>query len=186
MMNLLKFLIASISLQSAVAQAPEVVFCGTKPCFVPLAIPCRVMARDFNFQGSCCSLEDIAGTGGCRITIAGGGNCAWTPKCGECTGASSCNKIYETDSTEACKVTRYSVVPAPTNRPSVGPPSAMNRTKAPSLMAPTYFPSSPPTCPPVLVTSPPTKSSKKSSANIISLGFVTVALLSLITLYLGL
>ena len=85
-------------------------FCGPQPCYIPLMIPCRKLVNEYNFQGSCCSLVDIPATGGCRVTVAANGDCAWVPKCGQCHPSIGCNKIYQTTSTNRCPASIYKVL----------------------------------------------------------------------------
>ena len=74
-----------------------------------------------NFKGTCCSLESIVSTKGCRVKVYAGGNCAWIPRCGECDKRNKCNTIYSTINQEACPDSDYPVLegpaPGPTNLP---------------------------------------------------------------------
>jgi len=80
-------------------------FCGEEPCVIPLRSSCEYMLENYQFQGSCCALEIIPATGGCRITV-GYGNCFWYPFCGDCEkdGAlyvkDQCNVVFETNALE--------------------------------------------------------------------------------------
>ena len=82
------------------SQTDMVNYCGTKPCIEPVRMSCDEMMERYEFQGSCCSLEDIPQTGGCRVTVSFG-NCFWYPWCGTCEEdeeiVSRCNNIFETD-----------------------------------------------------------------------------------------
>jgi len=75
-------------------------YCGTKPCIEPVRMSCQEMMDRYQFQGSCCSMQSIPQTGGCRITVSFG-NCFWYPWCGTCEkdeeDTSRCNNIFETD-----------------------------------------------------------------------------------------
>lgn len=78
-------------------------YCGTKPCIEPVLMSCEEMIERYQFQGSCCSLETIPATGGCRLTVSFG-NCFYYPWCGECdefeAGKSRCNNIFTTDANQ--------------------------------------------------------------------------------------
>mmetsp|Transcript_26392 Transcript_26392/g.57848 ORF Transcript_26392/g.57848 Transcript_26392/m.57848 type:complete len:184 (+) Transcript_26392:117-668(+) len=82
------------------AQGTNKVYCGTEPCIAPLRSSCEDMIQTYKFQGSCCSLEKIPATGGCRVTV-GFGNCFWYPFCGDCEVDSDiftrdrCNNLFE-------------------------------------------------------------------------------------------
>jgi len=76
-------------------------YCGDKPCIEPTSMSCEEMIETYEFQGSCCSLEIIAATKGCRLTVSFG-NCFWYPFCGDCEeadqkGGGRCNNIFETN-----------------------------------------------------------------------------------------
>eukprot|EP00536_Pseudo-nitzschia_multiseries_P005039 jgi/Psemu1/303081/fgenesh1_kg.91_\ len=84
------------------AQGTGQTYCGDEPCFIPLRSSCQDLIDNYKFQGSCCALEIIPATGGCRITV-GFGNCFWYPFCGDCPVdgdlfvQDKCNIIHETD-----------------------------------------------------------------------------------------
>lgn len=86
-------------------QTDMINYCGIKPCIEPLRISCEEMIELYQFQGSCCSMESIPATGGCRITVSSG-NCFWYPWCGTCEEdeevKSRCNNIFETDARQQC------------------------------------------------------------------------------------
>lgn len=85
---------------------------------------------NYEFFGSCCRLVDIPATGGCRVDIGGGGNCAWFPFCGSCdySGDSFCGREYRTDTEAACPDLDYDALAIqsawdddPTCMPSAAP-----------------------------------------------------------------
>lgn len=82
------------------SQTDMINYCGEKPCIEPLRMSCEEMIETYEFQGSCCSMEVISATGGCRISVTFG-NCFWYPWCGDCDESdevtSRCNNIFETD-----------------------------------------------------------------------------------------
>jgi len=76
-------------------------YCGAKPCIEPTSMSCEEMIETYEFQGSCCSLETISATKGCRLTVSFG-NCFWFPFCGLCEeddqkDGGRCNNVFETD-----------------------------------------------------------------------------------------
>ena len=79
--------------------------CGVKPCIEPVRMSCEEMIERYQFQGSCCSLEIISATGGCRLTVSSG-NCFYYPWCGDCDlveeEESRCNNIFETTANLGC------------------------------------------------------------------------------------
>ena len=96
------FLLSSLAV-TVNAQTNLINYCGTKPCIEPVRMSCEEMIERYEFQGSCCSLENIPATGGCRLTVSFG-NCFYYPWCGECDGIeeerSRCNNIFETDANQ--------------------------------------------------------------------------------------
>ena len=98
-------LILSLSILSVFVDSQTDMFnyCGSKPCIEPVRMSCEEMMELYQFQGSCCSLEIIPATGGCRVTVSFG-NCFWYPWCGTCDEeeekASRCNNIFETDANQ--------------------------------------------------------------------------------------
>jgi len=96
------------------SQADRFEYCGSKPCIEPVRTSCEEMMEMYEFQGSCCSLEIIPATRGCRITVSFG-NCFWFPWCGECDDEerdrTSCNRVFETDANERpCPVADFDPV----------------------------------------------------------------------------
>jgi len=96
------------------SQADRFEYCGSKPCIEPLRTSCEEMMELYEFQGSCCSLETIPATGGCRITVSFG-NCFWYPWCGECDDeerkSTSCNRVFETEANQRpCPVADFDPV----------------------------------------------------------------------------
>lgn len=79
------FLVASCLLVRPVAPqtAAQPWYCGEAPCIIPLRLSCEEMIAQYSFQGSCCAMESIPETRGCRVTVADRGNCYWYPYCGE-------------------------------------------------------------------------------------------------------
>ena len=114
-------------------------YCGEKPCIEPVRMSCPEMIEKYRFQGSCCSMERIGATGGCRITV-GFGNCFWYPWCGTCEGeeetASRCNNVFETGAQQECPVGDFDPIEiqasadyttpscAPSMAPSMAPPTS--------------------------------------------------------------
>lgn len=82
------------------SQTDRLTYCGFKPCIEAVRMSCEEMMDLYQFQGSCCSLEIIPSTGGCRVTVSYG-NCFWYPWCGTCEKeeekASRCNIEFQTD-----------------------------------------------------------------------------------------
>ena len=155
-------------------------FCGDQPCIIPLAVSCSYLKQNMQFFGSCCHLEDIIATGGCRVNVNNNGNCAWSPKCGPCDPSEGCNIEYETRSVQPCEVDRFRVLggtrppvetPSPTMTPTVNT-TGMNITTTPAPSAAATMspePSTGPTCPvptnpPADPTQPPSNSSSPSWA----------------------
>lgn len=107
----MKLLIQAIVLSCALlaGSAQRLTNCGLAACVIPLnSISCLELLETYTFQGSCCSLEDIPATGGCRIRVAGAGNCVWTPNCEACLSTSSEECwVYETSTTDECPVLQY-------------------------------------------------------------------------------
>jgi len=96
------------------SQADLVSYCGIKPCIEALRMSCEELIESYQFQGSCCSMESIPQTGGCRVTVSFG-NCFWYPWCGVCdkddNKASRCNNIFETDANQRpCPVADFDPV----------------------------------------------------------------------------
>lgn len=85
------------------AQTDLLNYCGSKPCIEPVRMSCEEMIERYRFQGSCCSMESMPATGGCRVTVSFG-NCFWYPWCGTCDEdeevTSRCNNIFETDANQ--------------------------------------------------------------------------------------
>lgn len=85
------------------SQTDLINFCGDKPCIEPVRMSCQEMIQKYQFQGSCCSMEDIPQTGGCRVKVTFG-NCFWYPWCETCEEEeevlSRCNNIFETSANE--------------------------------------------------------------------------------------
>lgn len=93
---------------------PELLnFCGSEPCIKDVPMSCADMIDTYQFQGSCCSIEILPETIGCRITVSTG-NCYWYPWCGKCEeedeAVSKCNNLFETDAKQDCKEGRFDPV----------------------------------------------------------------------------
>ena len=162
-------------------------FCDDRPCIIPLAESCRSLKRNNNFFGSCCFLEDIVGTGGCRVSVYGAGNCAWWPKCGQCTDSDKfgCGIDYQTKNAEACPVDRFNVLNKPqpaTQAPMMNGTDMMNgtmmETAMPTMENFTFPPSMAPTCE-VPTASPIEEPSSESSDDAVESIKATLLVMSL-------
>ena len=94
-------------------QPTELVSCIDRPCIVPLAIPCEELVQKMIFLGSCCYLEDVVPTGGCRVSVFGQGNCLWVPRCENdafCESSGQCFTEFRTNSVDACPTDTYEVL----------------------------------------------------------------------------
>ncbi len=128
-------------------------FCGPEPCLVPInSISCEELILNYEFLGSCCSLVDIPATGGCRVEVAGKGNCAWVPFCEPCdpNSESSCGREFRTDNSDPCPVLTYDAL-AIQRAWDQNITLPEGSSAAPSV----YFPP-PQTCPPTTAPGPPT------------------------------
>ena len=120
-------MLVGLSSKVVTSQLVEQVFCGEQSCIVPLRLSCEEMIEQYEFQGSCCSMESIPQTRGCRITIEAAGNCYWAPRCGvpldECQFDDQlrCHTIFETGSTNACPSSDFDPF---ANTTAVCPPTA--------------------------------------------------------------
>ena len=116
----------------------NVEFCGVeKACRIPINDEsCKQLQLRYNFFGSCCHLEEVPGTGGCRVIVTAGGNCGWTPKCSNtvCKESTKCNIEFQTQNTEVCGVDNYNVLSQVQEPPKPCP------TEAPELPEPTEPP----------------------------------------------
>jgi hypothetical protein len=102
MMKYLLVLLSSILLSTL-----GLFYYGIDPCLIPLALSCKEVVEGYNWQGSCCSLIDIPGTGGCRIHVAGG-EIVFGCSNLECDPANFCNEEHVTDTTkDACAESIY-------------------------------------------------------------------------------
>ena len=117
----------------------NVEFCGVeKECRIPINDEsCKQLSIRYNFFGSCCHLQDIPGTGGCRIVVTASGNCGWTPKCSntKCKESTKCNIEFQTKNTEECGSDRYNVLSQVQEPPKPCPteaPLAASTTDAPA------------------------------------------------------
>jgi len=128
--------LSAILFGMGVAQAQAVTpgtqnFCGSAPCIVDMAISCQALVEEYDFQGSCCAMEDIPAIRGCRIEVSAAGNCFWTPRCGECDLSAKCNFVYSTTASTACPTSKYD--PFDQTLKATCPPT-------PAPLAPTDFP----------------------------------------------
>ena len=140
-------------------------YCGPQDCIVPLRLSCEQMIEEYDFQGSCCSMEPIPETRGCRLTVSNRGNCFWFPKCGECDTTDEeigCNVIYETESEGTCPPSDYDPVADSKNATVSCVPT----------ISPTFDPNSP--------TNPPINSSPSLHFGMLS--FVALAAASLLVI----
>jgi hypothetical protein len=136
--NLFLWVFQAILLSSVLAQY-ENFYCGLEPCILPLRLTCEQLIEEYAFQGSCCSMETMNETLGCRVTVGARGNCFWSPKCGDCDLADEqlgCNRIHTTDSDSNCPESEFDPVAesnftvscppeaAPTSPPTLAPVSS--------------------------------------------------------------
>mmetsp|Transcript_13581 Transcript_13581/g.21849 ORF Transcript_13581/g.21849 Transcript_13581/m.21849 type:complete len:174 (-) Transcript_13581:947-1468(-) len=129
------FLVSTVPVSS---QQTEQFFCGTGECIIPLRLSCEQMIEEYEFQGSCCSMESIPETRGCRVRVANRGNCFWYPYCGLCDMSDEeigCNTVYTTESDNSCPDSEFDPLFQNTTNQN------MNRTR-PSCV-PTMAPSEP-------------------------------------------
>ena len=126
------------------------------------------------------------GTGGCRISVYAGGNCAWWPKCGNCEKDAGCGIEYQTRTTEACPADEYDVLGLRTP-PATAPPTAMNGgTAAPTIANFTFPPTTAPTCPAEPTAAPDKKTDEvKDSAESAKATLFLLSLSVMATLYLA-
>lgn len=104
--SVMVFLVLLFTLAATVNSQTDLLnYCGFKPCIKAVRMSCEEMIELYEFQGSCCSLDTIPATGGCRLTVSVG-NCFYYPWCGECDEEeeerTQCNKIFETGAEETC------------------------------------------------------------------------------------
>jgi hypothetical protein len=117
-------------------------YCGTEPCIIPLRLSCEQMIEEYKFQGSCCSMESIPETRGCRVTVADRGNCYWYPYCGmpdPLDEEISAGFEHTTDSDQECPESEFDPLFLNTSSPDYISPE--NRTNV--TCDPTMAPSSP-------------------------------------------
>lgn len=134
----------------AKAQGTNEVYCGAEPCIEAVRSSCEDMIQTYKFQGSCCSLEKIPATGGCRITV-GFGNCFWYPFCGICENdmedenfkKDKCNNLFETDAEDkVCPVYDFNPLEIqsapewslPSCTPSMAPTTSSMKADATAIM----------------------------------------------------
>jgi hypothetical protein len=101
------------------------------------------MIEQYRFQGSCCSLESVPQTLGCRLTVADTGNCFWYPYCGvpdPLDEEISAGIEFTTDATDECPESEFDPLFLNTSHPDYIPPEDRNNdnvtcvpTMAPSL-----------------------------------------------------
>jgi hypothetical protein len=94
-----------------------VVLCGSEPCIVDVPQSCDALLAEYNFVGSCCSLESIIAIDACRITVWNG-NCLWVPKCGLCDPAAECNLVFETTAIRECIASAWDPLSQPSTDPT--------------------------------------------------------------------
>ncbi|KAL3940260.1 MAG: hypothetical protein SGARI_001051 [Bacillariaceae sp.] len=139
MKSFLSIAVGSLMASVVAQDAAEPFYCGQSPCIVPMRLSCEEMIEKYHFQGSCCSMESIDATRGCRLTVADRGNCFWYPYCGfpdPFEDEIGDNVIYSTDSDAVCPESQFDPVGESANRtdvscvptmaPSPGPGSPTN------------------------------------------------------------
>ena len=123
---LLLLLLSIVQQVNSQAGSANVQFCGDdKSCRIAFTESCAQLKRNNIFIGNCCHLEEIVGTGGCRLIVNGrNGICGFTPRCGPCDPAKGCNVEYQTGINEECPNDRFEVLagndndePCPTEAP---------------------------------------------------------------------
>jgi hypothetical protein len=154
-MNILRLSIVFALLHTTFGALLE--FCAEKECRTSTKASCQDLKRNWDFQGSCCSLRPVVATNGCLVVVGGDNNCAWFPKCG---GGGACDTDnngdcleHESKSSEngleCTAIDEFDVLnqatPAPAAAVAAGESSAPSSSSAPSL-----FPSVAPTCGPTL------------------------------------
>jgi hypothetical protein len=118
-------------------------YCGTGPCIVPLRLSCEQMIAEYKFQGSCCSMESIPQTLGCRVTVADRGNCFWYPYCGvpdPLDEEIAAGIEYTTDSEEECPDSEFDPLFLNTSSPDYIPPENRTEVSCVPTMAPSFSP----------------------------------------------
>jgi hypothetical protein len=136
------FVVASFWVPPVTSQAfSNEFYCGMGPCIIPLRLSCEQMIEEYQFQGSCCSMESIPETLGCRVTVADRGNCFWYPYCGvpdPLDDEIAAGIEYLTDSDDECPESEFDPLFLNTSSPDFFPPE--NRTEVSCV--PTMAPSS--------------------------------------------
>ena len=182
-MKLLASIVVLCSLFVGTNSQNNLVACAADTfCGAALQISCEELLATHDFQGSCCSLETIELTKGCRVSVTNGGNCYWFPKCGQCDPANFCDLIHTASpvNTDPCPASNYSV-------PNVALPVVAAPTRAP-LAAGTYEPTlsmSPtmkPTCAAEPTTDAPTQMPPTSSTALVWGGFALFMSLAVSTI----
>ena len=133
--SILMMLLLIVVLQLHTVTCQPLEYCDDKPCRIPVnSQSCAQLKKNNDFLGTCCHLQDIQGTGGCRVVVSGpGATCGWTPKCpGTCPTGSGCNIQYQTASTEECGSDRYNVLTNPSGPITCESPEAEASEPAPS------------------------------------------------------
>lgn len=114
LLRMLLLISSSTMIVQHVASQNTIQYCGDlKECRIVIeALTCTKLAKEYDFFGSCCHLEDIPGTDGCRVRVHAKGNCAWISKCNpsQCDPIYGCNIEYQTDNTDECPNDRYEVL----------------------------------------------------------------------------
>lgn len=117
-------------------------YCGDAPCTIPLRLSCEDMIAQYEFQGSCCSLESVPETRGCRLTVANRGNCFWYPYCGVPDPLDELIQAgieFTTDTMQECPYSDYDALYQNTSHPDYIPPEI--RENATASCVPTMAPS---------------------------------------------
>jgi hypothetical protein len=147
-------------------------YCGQQECRIPTLLPCLDLVRDYNFEGSCCSLRSVIATNGCLVVVGGDNNCAWFPKCGSCADE-------DIEATGACLIHESESASVLQECNSIDQFDVLNE-----LNSQTLPPAAQPTCPP---TPSPTRTEEYTptdSAEIVVQGFKVMLLGALATFFL--
>ena len=134
-MKLLYATIGALVAGKALAQFSNIVDCGASPCLQAVSLSCEELLEEYEFQGSCCQLQSIPQTRGCRVEVFNG-NCFWFPKCVPCVDGDGpdCNRQFQSVSPEQCPTLEFDAIEFQANReeePSCSP-SMMPDTEAPT------------------------------------------------------
>ena len=109
--------------------------CGAEPCLRAVSLSCEELLEEYTFQGSCCQLQSIPQTRGCRVEVWNG-NCLWSPKCVPCLpgDGTDCNQEFRSNSPEQCPTLEFDAIAYQADQdeePSCSP-TVMPDTEAPT------------------------------------------------------